>query len=176
MVRWLVGALGASCLMSLPACSDPAAPTPAEVNLPAGSLTYVRPAPQDVVSGLMLRIGRKEPSPLPLAGLAFECPMRWDGARFVCDLPVTVEAAREHWVYVRDPARPNGVPKMPGICSPSYEVADGISVLNQSVVRPTNLYASHLCNFTAGCSRSVQRERSADGRPTPVLTCLPFPS
>jgi len=143
--------------MSHPACSDRTSPTPGtpwllklKVTLPAGGLTYVRPTAQDVVSGLVVRIGRREPSPLPLAGFVFECPMRWEGARFVCDMPVTVEAAREYWVYVRDPARPNSVPKMPGVCSASYEVADGISVLNQSVVRPTNLYASHLCNFTAG--------------------------
>ena len=140
--------------MSLPACSDRTSPTPGtpwlfkrEVALPAGSLTYVRPVPQDVVSGLVLRIGLYKPSIVGLPGLALECPLRWDGARFVCDLPVNVRAATEYWIYVRDPARPHA--GLPGICSTSYVVADTISVLNHSVLRPISWYQSHGCNAPA---------------------------
>ena len=155
MVRRLACAFGACWLISLPACSDRTSPTPGtpwllqrEVALPAGSLTYVRPVPQDVVSGLVLRIGLYEGfSIVGLPGLALECPLRWDGARFVCDLPVNVRAATEYWIYVRDPARPHG--GLPGICATSYTVVDTISVLNHSVLRPIHWYQGHLCDAPA---------------------------
>lgn len=104
MVRWLVGALGACCLTSLPACSDPAAPTPAEVNLPVDSLAYVRPVPQDL-SGPSVDIGRFDLRNQVGNGGQFTCRMHRDGATFLCGLPVTLLANTDYWVRVDDPAR-----------------------------------------------------------------------
>jgi hypothetical protein len=152
LVRSLAGALGACCLMSLPACSDPTAPTPAEVNLPVGSLTYVRPVPQDLVSGLGINIGRLSGKDQIGNGATFLCliQMQADGATFRCGLPVTLLADTEYWIRVDDPARPTPPPN-PGICGNSFAVADGISVLNQNVVRSTTLTSFNLfCSWPVG--------------------------
>ena len=128
--------------MSLPACSDPTGPSRAEANLPADSLAYVRPAPQDM-SGPTVSIGRLDQRNQVGNGAQFDCRMHRDGATFLCGLPVTLLANTDYWVRVDDPARPTP-PTAPGICLTSYAVADGISVLKQSVVRSTTLSSFNL--------------------------------
>ena len=148
LVRSLASAVGVCCLTSLPACSDPAAPTPAEVNLPVDSLAYVRPVPQDL-SGPSVDIGRFDLRNQIGNGGQFTCRMHRDGDTFLCGLPVTLLANTDYWVRVGDPARPTPSPS-PGICLPSISVADGISVLNQSVVR-----SATLTSFSLFCSWPV---------------------
>jgi hypothetical protein len=75
-------------------------------------------------------------------GAMFECRMRsGDSATFRCGLPVTLLA--DTGSVRDDPARPTPPPS-PGICSTSYAVADGISVLNQRVVRSATLTSFNL--------------------------------
>jgi hypothetical protein len=97
------------------------------------------------VSGLEVNIGRFDRRNQIGNGAMFECRMQipGDGATFRCGLPVTLLANTDYWIRVDDPARPTPPPN-PGTCPTSYAVADGISVLNQNVVRSTTLTSFNL--------------------------------